>query len=395
MDHPRPDTSRETVFDDLPESIMAGEIFMRLPVKDVLCCGAVSRSWRGATTNKEFLLEHHSRQPSLPLIVFPHETSSLIRTVDAFDIRRAPAERRPVLGFNDCIHGQTFSICASCDGLLLLSLMNYVRFSIVNPATRQWLALPRLAGASGNIAGMYPSPVRSDEYRILFWRGKHEVRNAGYYVLTVGSSQKPKYLGLPAASACMKEAVMKAGTNPCWWSPPVRLKGCLHWNRSIDWDRSPWNRGSSDRVFVFDILEESFRFMTSPDNVRGFRVLFQMEGMLGMRCLDTNEGVMQIWVLHDYEREAWSLKCQIDLPTTKYWYRTIMSDKSDMLVCYLESFLHQLHYDDNGKLLEKFQWETQYPDITEHWFKESLVRHTFFPKRRGSRVRQARFFRML
>ncbi|KAM0827375.1 hypothetical protein ACQ4PT_068240 [Festuca glaucescens] len=390
MDHPRPDTSRITVFDDLPESIMAGEIFMRLPVKDVLRCGAVSRSWRGATTNKEFLLEHHSRQPLLPLVVFRHETSSLIRAVDAFDIRRAPAERRPVLGFNDCIHDQTFSICASCDGLLLLSLMNHIRFSIVNPATRQWLALPRLAGASGNIAGMYPSPGRSDEYRILFWRGKHEVRNAGFYVLTVGSSQKPKYLGLPAASACMKEAVMKAGTNTCWWSPPVLLKGCLHWNRS-----------PNHRVFVFDILEESFRFMTSPDTVRGTRVLFQMEGMLGMRCLDRNDGVMQIWVLHDYEREAWSLKCQIDLPTVKFWYHTIMSDKSDMLVYYVEPSFHQLHYDDNGKLLEEFKWETQCkwetrsPYITEHWFKESLVRHTFFPRRRGSRVRQQRFFRML
>jgi hypothetical protein len=202
MDRHTLDTSCVTVFDDLPEPIITKEIFLRLPSKDVLRCGAVSRSWRGATTSKEFLLDHHIRQPSLPLVAFRHETESLKVMVDAFDIRHAPAQRRPVLGFDDCSHDQTFWVNASCDGLLLLSLVNQVRFAIINPATRQWLALPGLAGADGNIAGMYPHPHRSDEYRILFWRGKHEVRNAGYYVLTVGSSQKPKYLGLPAPSAC-------------------------------------------------------------------------------------------------------------------------------------------------------------------------------------------------
>uniref|UniRef100_A0ACD5TRR5 Uncharacterized protein n=2 Tax=Avena sativa TaxID=4498 RepID=A0ACD5TRR5_AVESA len=380
------DTKLVTVFDDLPESIITEEIFLRLPSRDVLCCGAVSRSWRAATTNKDFLLDHHSRQPSLPLVVLRHQTSSWIHAVDAFDIRRAPAERRPVLAFNDCHHGQTFRINASCDGLLLLSLMNWVRFNIVNPATRQWLALPRLAGASGNIAGMYPHPHRSDEYRILFWRGKHEVRNAGYYVLTVGSSQKPKYVGLPATSPYTKEAVKQAGMNKYSWSPPVLLKGCLHWYRYYD---------SIHKVLVFDTLEESFRFMSSPNTARGTRVLVEMEGMLGMRCLDKNEGVMKIWVLHDYEREAWSLKCQIVLPMLNYWSETLMSNKRDMLVYYTESCLHQLHYDDNGKLLEEFQWETHYPDITEHWFKESLIKHTFFPRRSASRVRQQRFFRGL
>jgi hypothetical protein len=43
MDHRTPDTSRVTVFDDLPESIITKEIFLRLPSKDILRCGVVSQ----------------------------------------------------------------------------------------------------------------------------------------------------------------------------------------------------------------------------------------------------------------------------------------------------------------------------------------------------------------
>jgi hypothetical protein len=43
-----------------------------------------------------------------------------------------------------------------------------------------------------------------------------------------------------------------------------------------------------------------------------------MAGMLGMGCLDQDEGVAEIWVLHDYEREIWSLVCLIELPKVKY-----------------------------------------------------------------------------
>jgi hypothetical protein len=115
-----------------------------------------------------------------------------------------------------------------------------------------------------------PTPHRSDEYRILFCRGLHEVGNAGYYVLTVGSSQKPKYLGLPAPSACMKE-VMRAGTNPGFWSTPVLHKGCLHWNQHY---------GSVDGVLVFDTLEESFRFMSSPNVSRALGVCLRWQECL-------------------------------------------------------------------------------------------------------------------
>jgi hypothetical protein len=66
-----------------------------------------------------------------------------------------------------------------------------------------------------------------------------------------------------------------------------------------------------------------------------------------------------------------------------------------MLIYHVDSCLRQLHYDENGKVLEEFKWETDYPDITGYWFKESLIKHTFFPRRCSDHVSQPLFFRRL
>jgi hypothetical protein len=184
--------------------------------------------------------------------------------VDAFDIRKVPAQTQPILRSD---YRYPIEVHTSCDGLLLLSVPNG-RFSILNPATRQWLALPRLTGAYGNIAGMYPHPLRSGEYCILFWRGTHEVRKAGYYVLTVGSSknQKPKCIGLPMAYPCLNDGMSRIH-NSYRWRPPVILDDCLHWYLCHTLE---------DRVLIFDPLKDSFRSIGAPNGVA--RSLLEMEG---------------------------------------------------------------------------------------------------------------------
>ncbi|CAN6243893.1 unnamed protein product [Urochloa humidicola] len=54
----------------LPYHLMVWEILVRLPAKALLRCRAVCRSWRRLTFAADFLLAHHQRQPSLPLVCF-------------------------------------------------------------------------------------------------------------------------------------------------------------------------------------------------------------------------------------------------------------------------------------------------------------------------------------
>ena len=128
---------------DLPEEIMAWEVLVRLPAKDILRCRAVCRSWRGITSAPDFLLAHHQRQPSLPLVAL-YGVHGILPIFE---------RGRPVLGFDD---GEDFKVHSSCDGLLLLSLSDR-SFSICNPATRQCAPLPGITAYDDyiNVASLY------------------------------------------------------------------------------------------------------------------------------------------------------------------------------------------------------------------------------------------------
>uniref|UniRef100_A0A0A9C3G3 F-box associated beta-propeller type 3 domain-containing protein n=1 Tax=Arundo donax TaxID=35708 RepID=A0A0A9C3G3_ARUDO len=370
----------------LPDDLVVWEILVRLPAKELLRC----RSWRRLTSDDDFLLAHHRRQPSLPLVTFHGQVSrgsGLVTdaSVDAFDIRRYPAERRPVLGFNDYNHRRNFTIQASCDGLLL-SLSNN-RFYICNLATRQWAALPNLTGST--VAALYPHHL-SGEYRVLYWKGDS---CAVYYVLTVGSSEKPRCIGLPVALESMKK-VMPWGLINARANPPVLLHGCLHWVSGCT---------IRNKLIVFDMVVESFRWMRSPTAVVCADLL-EMDGKLGISRVNDSSRMTKaiVWVLQDYKKEAWSLKYRIELSATemtsitesKYFYGNVVSENGDVLVaCRFPWYM--FHFDSKGKLLEKFLWDGIVPRVSAHCFKESLVRHSFFQRRDGGRGRLPRFFRGL
>jgi hypothetical protein len=172
----------------LPEEILVWEIFVRLPAKDVLRCGAVCRFWRGLTSTADFLLAHHRSQPSLPLITL----SGTPYTKGSLPILEGG---RPILSFDDY---ETFKISASCDGLLLLSLP-YEHFSICNPATRQCAPLLGLTDDRSiiSIKAMYLHRP-SGEYRILYSKRsqtKLHVNHGAYNILALGLGGSSRCIG--------------------------------------------------------------------------------------------------------------------------------------------------------------------------------------------------------
>ncbi|EAY93154.1 hypothetical protein OsI_14960 [Oryza sativa Indica Group] len=378
---------RRAAAPSVPEELL-WEILVRLPAKDVLRCRAVCRSWCRLATSADFLLAHHRLQPALPLVSFHGELSEA--SVETFDLRRTPAERRPVLAFNDYSHRKNFTIHASCDGLLLLSLANH-RFYICNPATRQCVVLPGLTGAT--VAALYPLRP-SGEYRVLFWKDVNTSTIDAYYVLTVGSSEKPRCIGMPVASESMK-AVLRHGIYIANKHLPVMLHGCLHMGPGCI-------LGSA--IIVFDPVAESFVRLMPPPTALSRANLHDIDGTLGISSTfdDRSGRVAKLWELQDYEMGIWSLKYQIKLPVqemtritdSKYYYVTVVSENGDVLIrCRHPWYL--FHCDSKGKLVDKFLWDGVCPNVTGHWFKQSLVRHAFFQMQDGSCVRQPRFFRGL
>jgi hypothetical protein len=174
----------------------------------------------------------------------------------------------------------------------------------------------------------------------------------------------------------------------CFWQVPVPmpvvLHNCLHW---------PDLRTAGqhlERLVVFDTVLESFRWMRSPATTADTRAsLFEMEGMLGISCLDVSDRLVKIWLLQDYGREtSWSLKFQIQVPTVETdisSYIRVMSLDRETLICYSDGYSAScsalFHCDiSKAELLKEFTWRTLEPTITGHWFKESLIRHAFFQR---------------
>ncbi|KAF7059876.1 hypothetical protein CFC21_066723 [Triticum aestivum] len=110
-----PDSGGTTVLDDLPEWILVEEIFVRLPPRDIVRCRAVRRWWRSATSTDKFMLDHHRRQPFLPIlshVVEPQKTSLMLSfDAEAVQQRLCPVIRTLYSGILE----------ATCDGLLIVS----------------------------------------------------------------------------------------------------------------------------------------------------------------------------------------------------------------------------------------------------------------------------------
>ncbi|TVU09287.1 hypothetical protein EJB05_42749, partial [Eragrostis curvula] len=389
----------------LPEELVVWEILVRLPAKPLLRCRAVCRSWRRRTSEAAFLLAHHRRQPSLPLVSFhgplpaaqrqpyrrlPARARPIRAVVDAaldtLDLRPSPSVRNPVLGFNDYNYYRDYCVHASCDGLLLLSLGNN-RFYLCNPATRQWTGLPSLTGATG--VALYPH-VSSGEYRVLYWKGGAFVnhRDVVYHVLTVGSSSSaapaPRRIETAASASPSAKRFVAAGWLHRSDHPAVPLRGCLHWIL----------QGSPPEkvIVVFYTAAESFRTMPSPVVAAwDWPRLLEMDATLAVSWVDKSQTMMKLWVLRDYERGVWSLTRRIIFPLVEIrsivnncrFHGTVVSEDGDVLLHCPRCF-HMFHSDTNkGELLQTLCWRNVFPRPVGHCFRESLVRHQFFERQPG------------
>uniref|UniRef100_A0ACD5XK54 Uncharacterized protein n=1 Tax=Avena sativa TaxID=4498 RepID=A0ACD5XK54_AVESA len=384
----------------LPDEIFIWEILLRLPPKPLLRCRAVCRAWRRTTSARDFLIAHHTRQPSLPLLYESDDTDDGGGYLDVM-----PLDRRAGLAAADQLHplarfdtgGDFTHIEASCDGILMLCtketdwcLSDVAYYSVCNPATREYAPLPQLRGFC--IAGMYPHPP-TGEYRLLMCLDallEHERHDAPepdaehhLYIYTLGSCEQPRDIGWPEAEAAIHTR------------EPVLFRGALHW--FIEKDCS-----ESCMIMVFDTIAELFREMRAPA-VPSVADLFEMDEMLGMVSFIDGTATVDIWTAQDYDSEVWTSKYRVQLPAAeltlrfgfdKYNSKMVVSsrdDDADDLLILVKSGKWLLQIDRGGKLLASSHHESSL-GITQFLLKQTLVQHTFFPTIEGYVVNDWPFF---
>lgn len=60
--------------------------------------------------------------------------------------------------------------------------------------------------------------------------------------------------------------------------------------------------------------------------------------------------------------------------------------------CFPVDSTHLIHSDNEGNMLKEFTCKSKDPTITEHWFKETIVKDTLFQREKGQRSRQQTHF---
>ncbi|EMS64035.1 hypothetical protein TRIUR3_00491 [Triticum urartu] len=388
-----PDSSGATVLDDLPECLIADEILVRLPPKDVLRCRAVQQSWRAVTSTDKFILDNHRRQPSLPII--QRHKAGLSRFAAAGDHKIWPVIRYTCHTVSDIsvIHH------AACDGLLILSRGS--SFYICNPATRKCASLshpPLRPGFSAATVVAFYRHQLSEEHRVLWAlysapmaRGA-TVKPPAYFVLPVGSDQ-PRCVQWP----------IDLRNFPATWSsdcPPVHHRGGLHWALGLG-------------ITVFDTVTETFRQMSHPAQLPGDMVLlFDLGGDLALRRTSAEYVTLDLWVLQDYDAETWAFRYRIDLRVMEASPPLNLSVKHDpmmaaingrelliqhgpyrLLHCGIDGvFLGNVESNDHENSLSQFAKRLT---LTRHRLQESMISLPLFEKRQEDAVNEEPPFTIL
>uniref|UniRef100_M8BGF7 Uncharacterized protein n=1 Tax=Aegilops tauschii TaxID=37682 RepID=M8BGF7_AEGTA len=332
----------------IPDEILQQEILPRLPAKSVLRFRAVCRSWRSLASDPAFLLDHHRRQPALPLIrscrISGRGLESGLNAIHLRSAKLGPSLQFPFRG--------SFGVAASCDGLFVVG--SYI---ICNPATREWAALRQDRKPIENLFALFQHQPSG------------EIRE--YYVLTVGTNNS-WLVDCPLTEVLAEE--------PSIFGAPVLLNGSLH----IHWRRRSGLR--YHRIRVFDTVAETSRQMTPPPvNPRHVMHLLDLGGKLAASTSKDGMTEMSIFALQDPEHDVWAFQYRIKLPVMEIrrfqkqgdWWAKVVSEEGDVLVsCYG----HLLQYDKKGNLVAKFKYDDDMPVVIPHRFKESLIQHTFFQK---------------
>ncbi|VAI91475.1 unnamed protein product [Triticum turgidum subsp. durum] len=362
--------SHATVLDDLPDWIVIEEILVRLPPKDLLRCRAVRKMWHSATSSNKFMLDNCCRQPLLPVIrkhIPGQEGVGFIVFCDN-DAGASDQNLWPIIQ-----HSKLSYLVGTCDGLLILA--GESDFWICNPATRKCALLPQprvsspsSEGSDDYVAGFYRHHP-SGEYRVL-WFSNGSYRG---YILTVGSD-KPRIVSRPSVSSRLPKCRRDMAFDSCC-SSQVNHRGSLHWLTGMETE-------TSVDILVFDTVTETFRWMRSSGQL-GYQVsLWEMDNKLA--SCSTNDASIEIWMMQDYEAEAWALKYRINLlamktlPQFEYVSKMALLNQRELLIyCHTASECpdFMLHCDIDGKFLGYVEIKEGKYSVyfTYQYFQESIL----------------------
>ncbi|KAK9074103.1 hypothetical protein SSX86_006700 [Deinandra increscens subsp. villosa] len=298
--------------EELPSHIMV-DILSRLPVKTIVHCNCVCKSWRNLVSDPHFANIHLSRSPAGLII---HHMKDLrpgldkpgvLRWVEIkYELDHQRLHHDPVmsldLGLAPILRDAKLLQVGSVNGLICLWEFgpNIDNTYICNPITREYLSLPRqkyYKDGHASIAYGFGVGLQTKEYKVIRTfqecippkpceASEKRVREAEVYTLGMGQWRS-------------------LGHVPYWLSGQRGqfLNGNAHWFVS--------DEDSPEKLCSFNIEKETFQLFPSPscdtidDGEIAFQSLVVLKGCLCQADTSYDEEIT-IWVMKEYGvKKSW------------------------------------------------------------------------------------------
>ncbi|VAI91474.1 unnamed protein product [Triticum turgidum subsp. durum] len=214
-----------------------------------------------------------------------------------------------------------------------------------------------------------------------------------FIVFHDNGSDKPRMIRRPSVSSRLSKCRREGPFDSCY-SSQVNHRGSLHWLTGIDME-TPMD------IMVFDTVTEKFRWMCSSGQLGRQVSLWEMDDKLA--SCSTNDASIEIWMMQDYEAEAWALKYRINLlamktsPQFEYISKMSLLNQRELLICChnpLDGPDYLLHCDIDGKFLgyHEIKGGTYSVYFTNQYFQESMIPLPYSEMQEGGLDKEPSFF---
>ncbi|GMP67616.1 hypothetical protein CsSME_00027543 [Camellia sinensis var. sinensis] len=299
--------------DYLPEEVWIDNILSALPIKTLLRCTSVCKSWYSLITRPSFISTHLNRnkQQDPPLLLLRHCSERPRKEHFSIHHDNPTLDDYAKLDFPFHSVNSYFRIVGSCNGVVCLSddHMCYVHTIILwNPSIRKSFNLPR------------PSVVFQTHGPFMHSIGfgfdsiNHECKVARVTYVEDGDGFDivPPEVELYSVSRGCWQSISYCGLQSIIpeRSPQVYINGAVHW---IAYDRKTNGSFHCSLIVTFNMCDELFRQVFLPDSLAAQRwtnlkinVFGESLCVMHHVCSSANKGY-DMWVMEKYGVvESWT-----------------------------------------------------------------------------------------
>lgn len=274
------------------------EVLLRVPVRSLLRCKCVCKSWLSLISNPLFAKSHFEAAAAPTdrfLVKFPNDSEAISVDIEVLCPNSAHAVFNIPIPPRAPKHGRWARIVGSCRGFLLLKyeFLHFVDFMVWNPSTGVQKYIYNMSTHSCLCGIGYDSST--DDYVIV----NLTLERRTYFSLRTNSWSCIEY------------------TVPFNFGPAVSGQGLL-FNGNLHW----LVRSSNSRLVIiaFDVVERKFSEISVPHNVaigHEFKV-YQLRVMEECLCIYLEGYYFETWTMKEYKlQSSWTKSFVL---STNYYY---------------------------------------------------------------------------